>query len=90
MTLDAAEIDLGKSFVTGMGYVALSRVRNLDGLKLRSVNRTALSVNDEVTELDKKFQEQSEILAKELRSSYWNKKNYKETGIKIPAVKYLR
>lgn len=41
MTLDAAEIDLGKSFVTGMGYVALSRVRSLEGLRLRSINPTA-------------------------------------------------
>ena len=38
MTLDAAEIDLGDAFEPGMGYVALSRVRRLDGLKLMNLN----------------------------------------------------
>jgi len=33
MTLDAAEIDLGKSFVCGLGYVALTRVRTLQGIR---------------------------------------------------------
>jgi ATP-dependent exoDNAse (exonuclease V) alpha subunit len=32
MSLDAAEIDLGRSFTPGMGYVALSRVRSMDGV----------------------------------------------------------
>lgn len=36
MTLDAARIDLGKAFVEGMGYVALSRVKNLNNLYLAS------------------------------------------------------
>lgn len=77
MTLDAAEIDLGKSFVEGLGYVALSRVRSLNGIKLRSINRTALSVNDEVIKLDKKLRQKSDEAVEELRSSYWYKKNHK-------------
>jgi ATP-dependent exoDNAse (exonuclease V) alpha subunit len=77
MTLDAAEIDLGKSFVTGLGYVALTRVRSLDGIKLKSINRTALTVNTEVIEVDKKLQEMSEELATELRNSPWMTKSRK-------------
>jgi hypothetical protein len=55
MSLDAAEIDLSRSFVPGMGYVALSRVRNLNGLKLMGMNQMALTVNQDVAEMDRKF-----------------------------------
>lgn len=75
MSLDAAEIDLGKSFIHGMGYVALSRVRTLQGIRLRSINRTALTVNSEVIAFDKKLQAMSEEVAAELRSSYWYQVN---------------
>lgn len=47
MTLDAARIDLRKAFVPGMGYVALSRVKNLDNLYLVGINRTALQVSED-------------------------------------------
>lgn len=53
MSLDAAEIDLSKAFEAGMGYVALSRVRSLDGLRLMGLNETALRVNQEVLEFDR-------------------------------------
>lgn len=55
MSLDAAEIDLKRSFIPGMGYVALSRVRSLKGLKLLGINQMALQVNPEVAELDREF-----------------------------------
>lgn len=55
MTLDAAEIDLTKSFEAGMGYVALSRVKKLNNIKLIGINETALKVNKEVQEKDKEF-----------------------------------
>ena len=38
MSLDAAEIDLSRSFEPGMGYVALSRVRSIEGLYIRGIN----------------------------------------------------
>lgn len=68
MTLDAAEIDLSKSFVEGMGYVALSRVRSLAGLRLMGLNDVALKVNREVLELDKQLIELSKTSAGELRA----------------------
>lgn len=59
MSLDAAIVDLRKSFAPGMGYVALSRVRSLDGLCLLGINSTALDVHPEVFERDAAFQENS-------------------------------
>lgn len=59
MSLDAAEIDLRKSFEYGMGYVALSRVRTLEGISLLGMNETALEINPEIFELDKKLLEMS-------------------------------
>ena len=61
MSLDAAEIDLSKAFVCGMGYVALSRVRTLEGIKLLGFNDIALEVDKDVVELDKEFIEFSRI-----------------------------
>lgn len=59
MTLDAAEIDLSKCFEFGMGYVALSRVKRLAGIKLLGFNDTALKVNPQIIELDKELQKHS-------------------------------
>ncbi len=58
-TLDVAEMDLSKAFEPGMGYVALSRVRTLEGLRLMGLNKTALMVSEEVVQMDKAFQEAS-------------------------------
>ncbi len=66
MSLDAAEIDLSKSFTPGMGYVALSRVRTLSGLKLMGFNDTAKKVSDEVLLYDKTLQESSEKMVTKL------------------------
>ena len=52
MTLDAAQIDLSKSFVLGMGYVALSRVKTLDTINLLGLNSQALLVDPVVIEID--------------------------------------
>lgn len=52
MSLDAVEVDLSKSFEKGMGYVALSRVRTIDGLKLLGLNGNALQVHPEILEFD--------------------------------------
>jgi len=49
LTFDHAIIDAGRSFIAGQVYVALSRVRTLDGLILKSkINTESLRSNTEV------------------------------------------
>lgn len=60
MSLDAAEVDLSKSFEPGMGYVALSRVRSLDGLYIKGINNMAMVVNPRITELDAQLKARSD------------------------------
>ncbi len=62
MTIDAAEVDLTKSFEVGQGYVALSRIRSLEGLRLLGVNDMALTVDKDIIEFDKELIELSDIL----------------------------
>ncbi|MDH5442152.1 MAG: AAA family ATPase [Candidatus Nomurabacteria bacterium] len=66
MTLDAAEIDLSKAFTPGQGYVALSRVKSLSGLKLHGINQNALMMDPAVHDIDGMFQSGSEKLARRL------------------------
>ncbi|MBX4201879.1 AAA family ATPase, partial [Candidatus Saccharibacteria bacterium] len=63
MSLDTAEIDLSKSFTPGMGYVALSRVRSLEGLYLLGINSMALQLHPEIHDLDSQLRQHSDKLA---------------------------
>ncbi len=65
MTLDAAEIDLSKSFAPGQSYVALSRLKSLDWLNLLWFNPAWCAAHELVCRADRYFQEQSEIAEKE-------------------------
>lgn len=67
MSLDAAEIDLSKAFAEGMGYVALSRVRSLAGIKLDGLNEMALRVNPVISAMDDDLKAQSETRVSELK-----------------------
>ncbi|MBU6431645.1 AAA family ATPase, partial [Patescibacteria group bacterium] len=59
MSLDATEIDLSKAFVPGQGYVALSRLRQLDGLSLRGLNDMALKMHPQALKIDAHLQSES-------------------------------
>ncbi len=48
MTLDRVECDVGSAFEEGQVYVALSRVKTLEGLYLRSFNPNVIKVNPKV------------------------------------------
>lgn len=60
MTLDGAVIDLRKAFVEGMGYVALSRVKNLASLYLKGVNNIALQTSNIAQSIDIMLKAKSE------------------------------
>ena len=64
MTLDAAKLDLRRAFAPGMGYVALSRVRELAALSLVGIGKTALMVSPEVVEMNEKWAKESARVAK--------------------------
>lgn len=66
MSLDAAMIDLTKSFTFGMGYVALSRVRSIDGLYLSGINNRALQLHPDIYEFDAHMRTTSQALADEI------------------------
>lgn len=93
MSLDAMEVDLSKSFVKGMGYVALSRVRSLEGVRLIGFNDMALLVDPEVLEMDMEFQEKSDMAVDSLKQmsrleiiekqKEWLKKIEPEEKVKI-------
>lgn len=68
MTLDAAEMDLSKVFEPGQGYVALSRVKALESLKLLGLNESGLNAHPLVARWDDYFWTQSEILVDEYSS----------------------
>lgn len=52
MSLDAAVMDLSRSFTFGQGYVALSRVRTLAGLHLLGWNDQALMIDPAIQDQD--------------------------------------
>lgn len=48
-SLDMAIIDVGpKIFEPGQGYVALSRLKSIDGLSIQSISRNAFQADPEV------------------------------------------
>jgi hypothetical protein len=75
LTFDRAVIDVGKAFASGQVYVALSRLRSLDGLILKtpiapsSISNDALVVNFSKT---KHAADQLQKMLRERRAQYLN------------------
>jgi len=55
MTIDYAEVDMSNIFEYGQAYVALSRVRTLEGLSIKNFNVSCIKAHPKVVEFYKKF-----------------------------------
>ena len=66
MTLEAAEIDLSRTFELGQGYVALSRLKSLAGLQLLGMNDMSLQLDPLARGADKRFL----VLSEEADANY--------------------
>ena len=66
-TLSAVEMDLSRCFAYGMGYVALSRARSLESIRLLGINSKALEVDPKIFEIDKILLELSAAIEKKNR-----------------------
>lgn len=73
MSLDEAIISLGETFEYGQGYVALSRVRSLEGLYLKSYNPKSLQVNAAISEFDEKIRKDSKFIQEKFKNADKNK-----------------
>jgi len=60
MTLDVAEIDLSNTFEVGQGYVALSRIKSIEGLRLIGLNEMALRVEPLTLRIDEPIKKASQ------------------------------
>jgi hypothetical protein len=74
MTLDGAIMDLSNTFEKGQGYVALSRIKGLDGLQLKGFNATTLEVDQLALKADKRFQELSREIEQQFTDEALEKK----------------
>ncbi|WP_018143182.1 PIF1 family DEAD/DEAH box helicase [Alloscardovia criceti] len=64
MTLDRAVMDLSRTFASGMGYVAMSRVQGLEGLYLTGLNEKAFLVSPLAVSLDGQLRIESATTAR--------------------------
>lgn len=66
MTLDSAFINLERVFEYGMGYVALSRVKTLQGLHLGGFNEMSLKINPAIIKINDQLSKHSDLASKRL------------------------
>ena len=68
LTFDRAIIDVGQAFSPGQVYVALSRLRSLDGLILRTrISESVISSDSQVVDFTNKSKESDETLTGKLK-----------------------
>lgn len=83
MTLDAAQIDLSKTFEVGQGYVALSRIKNIEGLKLMGFNDNALSVDPLILSIDPRIKQASKKASDKIET-------YEENQLSAIQLSYIQ
>lgn len=82
MTLDAAQIDLSKTFEVGQGYVALSRIKNIEGLKLMGFNEKALMVDPLILSIDPRIKQAS-------KKAYDKIESYDDKQLELINLSYI-
>lgn len=83
MTLDAAQIDLSQTFEVGQGYVALSRLKNIEGLQLLGLNEMALKVEPLTLRIDEPIKKASLKASEEIMA-------YSEEELEKAHTNYLK
>lgn len=83
MTLDEAKINLGRCFEAGQGYVAISRLRSIEGLYLEELGINALHLNPLAIRANGRFLE----LSKESEDNFMN---IKEEALKKSQGAFLK
>ncbi len=83
MTLDTAEIDLSKTFEVGQGYVALSRIKSIEGLRLMGLNEMALTVDPLILRIDEPIKKASQKASDEIAT-------YSEEELEKKHINYIK
>lgn len=66
MTLNEAKVDLGRCFEAGQGFVALSRLKDIEGLHIENIGMQALVLNPLAIKANSRFMQLSEDIETEL------------------------